>query len=184
MRDSKSRGGNTVWVRPPSPAPKLYVDRPLVLGGKMPANQNMYQIIILLVFVAAMYLFLIKPQKKKDKETQDMRNSIQVGDEIVTIGGVCGKVVKTKDESIVIQVGADKTKLEFKRWAVSSVEKKAGPRTKEVEAPETKKSMPKRLGKKAESMEEEAAALTEAASLEAEAKVDSVVEQVESDVEA
>lgn len=124
-------------------------------------QQTMYQMAIILVFVAAMYFVLIKPQKKKDKETAEMRNNVQVGDEIVTIGGICGKVVKTKDESIVIQVGADKTKIEFKRWAISSVEKKApNKRVMESEV-EEKKVKPKRLGRKAESMEEEVESVTD-----------------------
>ena len=50
-----------------------------------------------------------------------MRSSLQVGDEIITIGGICGKIVKTKDETIVIQVGADKVKFEMMRWSVSQV---------------------------------------------------------------
>jgi hypothetical protein len=52
-----------------------------------------------------------------------MRNSVQVGDEIVTIGGICGKIVKTKDETIVLQVGADKVRMEMMRWSISKVVK-------------------------------------------------------------
>ncbi|MFQ9894090.1 MAG: preprotein translocase subunit YajC, partial [Emergencia sp.] len=54
------------------------------------------QLVILAVFIGAMYFLLIRPQKKKERTIQDMRNSLQVGDEIVTIGGICGKIVKTK----------------------------------------------------------------------------------------
>ena len=79
------------------------------------------QLMVLVVFIAIMYFLLIRPQKKKEKKIQDMRNSLQVGDEIITIGGICGKIVKTKDDSIVIQVGADKIKFEMMRWSVSSV---------------------------------------------------------------
>jgi len=128
--------------------------------GTQAANP-MYTFVIMIAFIAVMYFFLIKPQKKKDRETQEMRDSIRVGDEIVTIGGICGKVVKTKDESIVIQTGADKTKMEFKKWAVSSIEKKAESKYRDTEAQEEKKARPKRLGKKAESMEEEAKAIAE-----------------------
>ena len=105
----------------------------------------------LVVLFIAMYFLMIRPQKKKDKQIQDMRNSLQVGDEIVTIGGICGKIVKTKDESIIIAVGADKVKFEMKRWAVSTVETHAN-RNKKVEEPsieeeEVKKVMPKKLKK-------------------------------------
>lgn len=105
----------------------------------------------LLILIVLMYFLMIRPQKKKDKQIADMRNSLQVGDEIVTIGGICGKIVKTKDESIIIAVGADKVKFEMKRWAVSTVETHAN-RNKRVEEPsveeeEVKKVMPKKLKK-------------------------------------
>ena len=75
--------------------------------------------LILLIFI--MYFLLIRPQKKREKETAQMRNSLQVGDEIITIGGLCGKIVKLKDESLIIQVGADKIKFEVMRWSISKV---------------------------------------------------------------
>ena len=126
------------------------------------------QMIILVVFIVLMYFIMIKPQKKKDQEVQDMRSNVQVGDEIVTIGGICGRIVKTKDDSVVIQVGADKTKFEIKKWAISTVEKKSETRKADrdsVIAQEEKKVKPKRLGfgRKASSMEEEAEALLESA---------------------
>ena len=87
-----------------------------------------------------------------------MRNSVKVGDEIITIGGICGKVVKTKDEVLTIQVGADRVKFEVMRWAVSKVvneESAPSPSKKarqeepqdedKIEAP--KKTLPKRMKK-------------------------------------
>ena len=85
------------------------------------SNSFMMQVIILVAFIALMYFLLIRPQKKKEKEVKEMRDAIKVGDEVITIGGICGKIVKTKDDSLIIQVGADKTKFEIMRWAVSSV---------------------------------------------------------------
>ena len=118
-------------------------------------NQLTVQVVILVVFIGAMYLLLIRPQKKKEKTIQNMRNSLQVGDEIVTIGGICGKVVKTKEESIVIQVGADKVKFEMMRWSVSSVVSANGAAARaEKTEEEPKKVVPKRL-KKATDDEEE-----------------------------
>ena len=79
-----------------------------------------------------------------------MRNSLQVGDEIVTIGGICGKIVKTKDDTIVIQVGADKVKFEMMRWAVSSVTSSSKTASKSnvvEEDEEEKKIKPKKLRK-------------------------------------
>ena len=127
-------------------------------------TQLVSQMAILLVFIALMYFVLIKPQKKKDQEVQEMRSNVQVGDEIVTIGGICGRIVKTKEDSVVIQVGADKTKFEVKKWAISTVEKKSETRKvdrSEIIQQEEKKVKPKRLGKKATTMEQEAEAIIE-----------------------
>ena len=122
-------------------------------------SEGLVSFIPLIVLFIAMYFLMIRPQKKKDKQIADMRNSLQVGDEIVTIGGICGKIVKTKDESIIIAVGADKVKFEMMRWAVSSVTKSSGKAARDVveaeEAP--KKAMPKRLKKSADVEEEKTA---------------------------
>ena len=82
-----------------------------------------------------------------------MRSSVQVGDEIITIGGICGKVVKTKEDSLVIQVGADRVKFEIMRWSVSKVVEESEKRSvkaqdddiEEAEETEVKKSKPKRI---------------------------------------
>lgn len=115
-------------------------------------QQLLPQLLMLAVFIGAMYFFLIRPQKKKEKQIQQMRNSLSVGDEIITIGGIHGKIVKTKEDSIVIQVGADKVKFEMTRWSVSSVVSSSRSAQKEEEK-EEKKVMPKKL-KKAEKKEE------------------------------
>lgn len=85
-------------------------------------------ILVILIF----YFLLIRPQKKRDKAERDMRNSIQVGDEISTIGGFIGKVVSIKDETIVIETTADRTKLKLYRWAIRG--KEAAP-VEKVEEP-------------------------------------------------
>ena len=99
------------------------------------------QLLPLVFLFVIMYFLMIRPQKKKDKQVQEMRRSLSVGDEIVTIGGICGKIVKTKDETIVIQVGADKVKFEMMRWAVSSVTK---PSTVRESVEEMKEEAPKK----------------------------------------
>ena len=127
---------------------------------------NLLPIVILFVL---MYFLMIRPQRKKDKQIKDMRNSLTVGDEIITIGGLCGKIVKTKDETIVVQVGADNVKFEMMRWAVSSVTKESSRRgTVDTfeEDDEPKKVMPKKLRKssdveEAEQKEAEAETKTE-----------------------
>ncbi len=75
-------------------------------------------IIMLVAMFAIMYFLMIRPQKKRQKEEQAMRESVEVGDEITTIGGICGKVVTTKEDSLIIETGADRNRMMIKRWAV------------------------------------------------------------------
>ena len=77
---------------------------------------------MLAVMFLIMYLLIIRPQKKRDKETQAMRNNIQVGDEVVTAGGIVGRVVNIKEDTIVLETGSDRSKIRIKRWAVQSNE--------------------------------------------------------------
>ena len=76
----------------------------------------------LLILIVLMYFLMIKPQKKKDKQISEMRNSLQVGDEVITIGGICGKVVHIKDEKVIIETSADQVRIELTKWAISSNE--------------------------------------------------------------
>ncbi len=75
-------------------------------------------IIMLVGMFAIMYFLMIRPQKKRQKEEQAMRDAVEVGDEITTIGGICGKVVTTKEDSLIIETGADRNRMMIKRWAV------------------------------------------------------------------
>ena len=93
---------------------------------------QMFLPLILIFF--ALWFFMIRPQKKRDNETKKMRSSLQEGDEIVTIGGIIGKVLSVKDDSVVVYVGSDKTKVEFKKWAIAEVTKKSD-RAPKAEAP-------------------------------------------------
>ena len=78
-----------------------------------------YSTLFMLVIVfVVMYFVMIRPQNKKRKEEQKMRNSIRVGDEIVTIGGICGRVVNVKEDSLIIETGADRSKMSIKKWAL------------------------------------------------------------------
>lgn len=112
----------------------------------------------LVLLILLMYFMLIRPQKKKEKEVNAMRSALKVGDSIVTIGGICGKIVKVKDDTIVIQVGADKVKFEMMKWAVSQVVSSKGTKLSnknevvDADVEETT-SRPKRL-KKSENKDE------------------------------
>ncbi|MFI3226696.1 MAG: preprotein translocase subunit YajC [Clostridia bacterium] len=72
--------------------------------------------IILMVFI--LYFFMIKPQKRKEKSVQDMRNALEVGDYVTTIGGVIGRVVAVREDQVTIESGADRVKLHFAKWAI------------------------------------------------------------------
>ena len=112
------------------------------------------QIVMIVALFAIMYFLLIRPQKKQEKEIRDMRAALKVGDDIVTIGGICGKIVRVKDNRLTIQVGADKTKFDIEKWAVSRLDE--GRKDSAVKASkdeEEKKVTPKsmkKLGKKEE----------------------------------
>lgn len=74
--------------------------------------------IMTIAFILIFYFILIRPQKKKEKETKQMRDSIQIGDEITTIGGIVGIVVKKSQDTLVIETGGDRSKIRIKTWAV------------------------------------------------------------------
>ncbi|WP_306488253.1 preprotein translocase subunit YajC [Agathobaculum sp.] len=90
---------------------------------------NFAPIVILIVLF---YFLLIRPQRKRDKAEREMRNSIEVGDEISTIGGFIGRVVNIKDDVLIIESSNDRTKLKIYRWAIRG---KEAPATETVEAP-------------------------------------------------
>ncbi len=128
---------------------------------------NAMNILLLVAFVALIYFMMIRPQKKKEKADAEMREAMKVGDEIMTIGGVIGKIVKINEKSVVITSGADKTKIEFIKTAIASVKsadaaaaaKKADKAAKEDNLDEKapskeKKVAPKKLTKKEETKED------------------------------
>jgi preprotein translocase subunit YajC len=75
------------------------------------------------VIIGIMYLVLFLPQKKKEKKTRAMLSALQVGNNIVTIGGIAGKIINIKDDEITIETSVEKTQLVLKRWAIRDVEK-------------------------------------------------------------
>ena len=82
-------------------------------------------IIMLVGLLVVMYFVMIRPQKKQEKEQNDMRNNLAVGDEITTIGGIIGKIVSIKEETCVIETSHERTKIRILKTAVSRVDVKA-----------------------------------------------------------
>ena len=103
----------------------------------------MESIIMIVLLFAVMYFFMIRPENKRKKQAEEMRNSLKKGDVITTIGGIVGKVVMVNPNTIVIETSDDRVRLELTKWAVSQ----AGVQTGEQPAAEKK-------DKKAEKKEE------------------------------
>ncbi len=98
------------------------------LSGSTGAQSGGSPITLIITFaamIAIFYFFMYRPQKKQDKQQQEMRNSIEVGDEITTIGGIIGKIVSIKDETLVIETSKERTKIRILRTAIRSVDVKA-----------------------------------------------------------
>lgn len=83
-------------------------------------SQMVSTIIMLVLMVAVFYFMLIRPENKRKKEAEQLRSSLKVGDKITTIGGITGKVVSVKDETFVIETGADQVRIELQKWALST----------------------------------------------------------------
>ena len=89
-------------------------------GNPLENPFNPMMIIMLLGMLVVFYFFMIRPENKRKKEAEELRNNISVGDRITTIGGIVGTVVNVKDEKLVIETGLDKVRLEICKWAVST----------------------------------------------------------------
>lgn len=79
---------------------------------------SLLPILMLVVMFVAMYFLMIRPQKKKQKEEQKMRENLQIGDEILTIGGFYFKVVSIKEDSLIVESVSDHTKMKIAKWAI------------------------------------------------------------------
>lgn len=87
-------------------------------------KQLIWSLVYIVALFAIFYFLFIRPQKKKDKELKEMRDSLAVGDTIVTIGGIVANVAKIEEETLVIEFGPSRTKMPIQKWAIGSVQKK------------------------------------------------------------
>ena len=110
---------------------------------------GMSMIFMLVAMVAVFYFMLIRPENKRKKEAEQMRNSVKTGDKIVTIGGIVGTVVNVKDSKLVIETGADQVRIEFEKWALSTNETAAEAKKAEAKKAQEAKAKAK-AAKKAE----------------------------------
>ena len=96
----------------------------IVLSGTAQAGSNIMSLVmigVLVLMIVLYYVFLVRPQKKKEQKIAEMRNNITVGDEIVTIGGIIGTVVIARDDKVMIETGNDRTKLTILRSSVKTI---------------------------------------------------------------
>ena len=98
-------------------------------------NEMTSTLIMLVLMFAMLYFFMIRPENKRKKEAQNMRDSLAVGDEITTIGGITGTICAVKENTIVIETGADRVRIEFTKWAISN----KGTQTNQNATPEATK---------------------------------------------
>ncbi|MBP3906906.1 MAG: preprotein translocase subunit YajC [Peptostreptococcaceae bacterium] len=84
--------------------------------------QALVGILMWVVFFAIFYFLLIRPQKKKDKQLKDMRNNLNVGDKVITIGGIVANVAKVEEDVVILEIGPSRTKVPFEKWAIGSVQ--------------------------------------------------------------
>ena len=90
-----------------------------------PAAADMWTMpLMLIVFIGAMYFFMIRPQKKQEKQIAEMRNNLMIGDEVTTNGGIMGRIVHVKDDVVTLETGSDRLKIKARKWAVATVDKK------------------------------------------------------------
>ena len=108
-----------------------------------------YTILMLIVMVAIMYFLMIRPENKRKKKAQEMRDSLKKGDVITSIGGIIGRIVSVGKDTIVIETSDDRVRMELTKWAVSSVGVQSG------EQPEEKKEEKKPAKKEEEKKESE-----------------------------
>ncbi len=105
-----------------------------------------YTIFMIVIMIALMYFLMIRPENKRKKKAQEMRDSLKKGDVITSIGGIVGKIVSVSKDTIVIESSDDRVRVELTKWAVSSVGVQSGEQPEEKK--EEKKDSKKDEGKK------------------------------------
>ena len=101
-------------------------------------------ILMIVAMIAVFYFMLIRPENKKKKAAEEMRNNLKVGDVITTIGGIVGTICAVKEKTIVIETGADRVRVEFAKWAISS---KGTQSTEDAPMPEKEEKKDKKSDK-------------------------------------
>lgn len=87
-------------------------------------QQMIMGLLMWVVVFGVFYFLLIRPQKKKDKQLKEMRENLSVGDKVTTIGGIIAHVAKVEENAVILEIGPNRTKVPFEKWAIGTVESK------------------------------------------------------------
>ena len=90
----------------------------LILTGASTAGAGGSTILMLVLMFVVFYFFFIRPENKKKKKVEDMRNSLSLGDEITTIGGMTGKIVQVTEDTVTFETGEDRVRIQIKKWGI------------------------------------------------------------------
>lgn len=107
-------------------------------------------LIMMVLMLVVFYFMLIRPENKRKKEAEQMRNAVKTGDKIITIGGITGTVINVKENRIVLETGADQVRIEVEKWAISSNEtatETAKAEAKKAQEAKAKAKAAKKVGK-------------------------------------
>ena len=96
---------------------------PNATGDELTGPSSILSLLIIVLPLALMYVILIVPQRRRDKKMRNLINSAIVGDEIVSIGGLCGKIVNIKDDEVTFESSVERTKITIKKWGIKEVKK-------------------------------------------------------------
>lgn len=97
-----------------------YLDAAAAAGEAPGGGSLLAMFLPLILMFALMYFLMIRPQRKREKEVEEMRSKLEVGDEVVTNGGIIGRVVSIQEDTIVIETGSARSKIRVARWAIQS----------------------------------------------------------------
>ena len=104
---------------------------PILTAPAGAAGGTASMIFMIILMFAIFYFLIIMPENKKKKKAEQMRNALSLGDEVTTIGGICGKIVQVTEDTITFETGEDRVRIQVKKWAIST--------TAKMEAEEEKK---------------------------------------------
>ena len=111
-------------------------------------DQGTYTIVMIVVLVAMMYFMMIRPENKRKKKAQEMRDSLKKGDIVTSIGGIVGKIVAVQKDTIVVETSDDRVRVELTKWAVSSVGVQSSEQPEEKKEEAKKEALPEDTEKK------------------------------------